>query len=66
MKKYPQNPSGMPFYAAFNKKRRSEISACSGLFFGMSADPYFSFLEVSPVNNFLFQLYGKKACLTEG
>lgn len=54
------------FYAAFKKKdKRSETSACLDFIFGMSADPYFSFLEVCPANNFISTVW-EKACLTEG
>lgn len=50
------------------KRTRGEVKLLLALdlIFGMSADPYFYFLEVSPVNNLLFQLYGEKACLMEG
>lgn len=64
--KYPQNPSGMLLMQLL-RKRTKEVKPLLALdfIFGMSADPYFSFLEVCPANNIISAVW-QKACLTEG
>lgn len=51
-----------------SKRTRGEVKHLLALDFILACllTLIFPFLEVSPVNNFLFQLYGEKACLTEG
>lgn len=64
--KYPQNPSGMLFMQLLRKRTREvEPLLALDFIFGMSADPYFSFLEVCTGNNFISTVW-EKACLTEG
>lgn len=58
--KYPQNPSGMLFMQLLRKRTR-EVKPLLALdfIFGMSADPYFSFLEVCPANNIISAVWQK-------
>lgn len=58
--KYPQNPSGMLFMQLLRKRTREEKTLLAlDFIFGMSADPYFSFLEVCPANNFISTVWEK-------